>query len=155
MKITRSAFVATIAAVVLTAVALGSAEAQNNQTFRFTVSFQTDLTNYMQADEFLDPVRTMFGLNCPPVFGGSSSPLCDTAFIGFYQDLFTVGVIDGINLAIAHFFPGMIMRCGDQISPISDATEANILATDPRLRGGQGAAGIVVQNALAHCTIGP
>ena len=155
MKITRSALVGTLAALVLTAAGLGSAEAQNNQTFRFTVSYQTDLTNYLQADEFLDPVRTMFQLNCPPVFGGSSSPLCDPAFIGFYQDLFTVGVIDGINLAIAHFFPGQIMRCGDQISAVSDDTEADILALDPRLRGGTGAASIVVQNALARCTIGP
>jgi hypothetical protein len=144
-----------LAALVLTLAAVSMAEAQANQTFRFTVSFQTDISNYLQTDEYLDPIRTMFQLNCPPVFGGTSSPLCDPAFTGFYRDLYSVGVIDGLEIALA-FFNKSIMRCGDKIAAISDATAAKIAAIDPRLRGSQGAAALVAQSALeAGCTIDP
>jgi hypothetical protein len=132
------------------------AAAQTNPPFRFEISFTTDLTNYVQADEYLDPIRTMVGIPDGPFPQVCGTPLCDPAFIGFYQDLFTVGVIDGINLALAHFMPGNIMRCGDLISSISDASANKIRAVDPRLRGSQGAAVTVILTALeAGCTIGP
>jgi hypothetical protein len=49
------------------------AEAQNNQNYRFTVSFTSDLTNYLQADEFLNPIITMLDPDANgefPICGG-------------------------------------------------------------------------------------
>jgi hypothetical protein len=144
-----------VAALVVSLATVSLAEAENNQPFRFIVSFQTDINNYMQMDEYLNPTVTMLNLNCPPVFGGNSSPLCDPAFTGWYRDVYTVGVIDGIEEALK-FFQNTIMRCGDLIAGISDGAAVKINAIDPRLRGSQGAALVVLQTALEHgCTIGP
>jgi hypothetical protein len=156
MAISRLAVRATLLAALLTAGSLGSAEAQNNPTFRFEISFQTDLTNYLQADEFLDPIRTMVGIPDGPFPTVCGTPLCDPVFVGWYQDLYTVGVIDGIELALSHFMPGTVLRCGDLISSISNASANKIQAVDPRLRGSQGAALTVILTALElGCTLGP
>ena len=155
MKIARPVLLATLGTL-LTIGALSPARAQNSQTFRFNISFQTDLTNYVQTDEFLDPIHTMVGIPAGPFPNPCGTPLCDPAFVGWYQDLYVVGVIDGLELALAHFMPGNVLRCGDLISGISDASAAKIRAIDPRLRGSQGAALIVIQTALERgCTIGP
>jgi hypothetical protein len=143
------------AALVLSLAVVGVGEAQPIQPFRFIVSFQTDLNNYMQEDEFLNPTGTMKDLNCPPVFGGNSSPLCDPAFTGWYRDVYTVGVIDGVEEALK-FFQGTIMRCGSLISDISDGATTKILAVDPKLRGSRGAAIDVLLTAIEKgCTIEP
>ena len=155
MKITRPVLLATLV-MLLTIGALGTAEAQNNQTFRFRISFQTDLANYVQADEFLDPIHTMVGIPDGPFPDPCGTPLCDPAFVGWYQDLYVTGVIDGLELALAHFMPGNVLRCGDLISAISDVSANKIRAIDPRLRGSQGAALTVILTALElGCTIGP
>jgi hypothetical protein len=156
MTIPRLAVLAATLAALLTAPALGPAEAQNNQTFRFEVSFTTDLNNYVQADEYLDLIKTMVGIPDGPFPQVCGTPLCDPAFVGFYQDLYVVGVIDGLEIALAHFMPGNVLRCGDLISSISDASANKMRAIDPRLRGSQGAALTVIQTALERgCTVGP
>lgn len=155
MKIARPVLLATMV-MLSTAGVLSPAEAQNNQTFRFRISFQTDLSNYVQADEFLDPIHTMVGIPDGPFPNPCGTPLCDPAFVGWYRDLYVVGVIDGLELALAHFMPGNVLRCGDLIAGISDASAQKILAIDPRLRGAQGAALTVILTALERgCTIGP
>ena len=142
-----------VAALVLSLAVVSFAEA--TAPFRFIVSFTTDLENYLQADEFLNPTQTMNNLNCPPVFGGGSSPLCDPAFVGWYRDVYTVGVIDGLELALG-FFQNSKLICGDLISAISDGAAAKIQQIDPRLRGSQGAAIQVITTALSlGCTIQP
>jgi len=155
MKVTRPVLLATLITL-LTIGAISPAEAQNNQTFRFRISFQTDLTNYVQTDEFLDPIHTMVGIPDGPFPNPCGTPLCDPAFVGWYRDLYVVGVIDGLELALAHFMPGNVLRCGDLISAISDASANKIRAIDPRLHGSQGAALTVILTALElGCTIGP
>ena len=112
--------------------------------------------NYVQADEYLDLIKTMVGIPDGPFPQVCRTPLCDPAFVGFYQDLYVVGVIDGLELALAYFMPGNVLRCGDLISSISDASANKMRAIDPRLRGSQGAALTVIQTALERgCTIGP
>jgi hypothetical protein len=58
------------------------------------------------------------------------------------------GVIDGLNLALAYFLDGQILRCGDIISSISDVSANKLRGVDPRLRGSQGAALTVLLTAL-------
>ena len=129
------------------------ADAQN---FRFRVSFQTDLTNYLQTDEYLDPIHTMIGIPAGPFPNPCGTPLCDPAFVGWYRDLYTVGVIDGIEVALAAFMPGSVARCGSLISAIADLAATRIQQIDPRLRGSLGAAPIIAQAAIdSGCTVGP
>jgi hypothetical protein len=156
MTFPRLAVLAATLVALLTAWPLGPAEAQNNQTFRFEVSFTTDLNNYVQADEYLDLIKTMVGIPDGPFPEVCGTPLCDPGFVGFYQDLYVVGVIDGLEIALAHFMPGNVLRCGDLIASISDASANKMRAVDPRLRGSQGAALTVIQTALERgCTIAP
>jgi hypothetical protein len=155
MHITRLVLVATLATLLMVA-AFAPAEAQTDQTFRFQVNFQTDLTNYLQASEYLDPIHTMVGIPNGPFPSVCGTPLCDPAFVGWYRDLYTVGVIDGIEVALAAFKPGNIARCGDNISKIADLAATRILQLDPALRGSRGAAPIIAQAAIdSGCTVGP
>lgn len=153
MRTTRvSIFVATFATLLMVA-AIAPAEAQQ---FRFQVNFQTDLTNYLQATEYLDPIHTMVGIPNGPFPSVCGTPLCDPAFVGWYRDLYTVGVIDGIEVALAALKPGNIARCGDLISKIADLAATRILQIDPALRGSRGAAPIIAQAAIdSGCTVGP
>jgi hypothetical protein len=50
-------------ATLLTVATFAPAEAQvTGATFRFQINFQTDLENYLQASEYLDPIHTMVGI---------------------------------------------------------------------------------------------
>jgi hypothetical protein len=156
MKITRVPILVATLATLLMVAAFAPAEAQTDQTFRFQVNFQTDLKNYLQTTEFLDPIHTMVGIPNGPFPSVCGTPLCDPAFVGWYQDLYTVGVIDGIEVALAAFKPGNLARCGDLISHISDLAASRIRLIDPALRGSLGAADIIARAALdSGCTVGP